>query len=113
MDARRAFYSSNPHKLSDATALYAYEREFAFSGFGVVNTVMVPCYSDVPRKENYAFRVGLRNRQGALMKSLKERLLARLMVTPSGCWEYTGSRDEDGYGKIMDVGMQLRAHCVS
>jgi hypothetical protein len=58
MDARRAFYSSNPHKLSDATALWTYERELAFSGFSVVNTVIVPCYSDVPRKENYAFRVG-------------------------------------------------------
>ena len=26
-------------------------------GFDVVNTLVVPCYSDVPRRESYSFRV--------------------------------------------------------
>ena len=59
MKARQSFYSHSPYKISDAVALHAYEREMGFMGFGVVNTVMLPCYSDVPRRENYAMRVGL------------------------------------------------------
>jgi hypothetical protein len=57
MKARHAFYSHSPYKLTDAAAIHAYAREFAFMGFDVVNTLVVPCYSDVPRKESYAFRV--------------------------------------------------------
>jgi hypothetical protein len=34
-------------------------RAIVTAGSQVVNTVMVPCYSDVPRKEDYAFRLGL------------------------------------------------------
>jgi hypothetical protein len=59
MKARARFYGVNPQRLSESVALYAYEQEMAILGFKTVNTVIVPCYSDVPRKENYAFRVAL------------------------------------------------------
>ena len=26
-------------------------------------------------------------------------ILARLIITPSGCWEWTGARDRHGYGR--------------
>jgi predicted RNA methylase len=58
MAAREDFYGFDPRKLTDGSALFAYDRAFRAAGFKVVNTVVVPCYSDVPRKENYAFRVG-------------------------------------------------------
>jgi predicted RNA methylase len=58
MGARKTFYSSNPLKISVATALWAYEREFGFVGFDVTNALTVPCYSDHPRRESYSFRVG-------------------------------------------------------
>jgi hypothetical protein len=57
MEARRTFYSHSPYKLTDAVAIHAYAREFGFMGFDVVNTLVVPCYSDVPRRESYSFRV--------------------------------------------------------
>lgn len=28
-------------------------------------------------------------------------ILARFTVTPSGCWEWQGSRDRDGYGRVQ------------
>ena len=59
MAARRTFYSHSPYKLTDAVAIHAYAREFGFMGFDVVNTLVVPCYSDVPRKESYAFRLAV------------------------------------------------------
>lgn len=59
MEARSQFYRSSPYHLTEAEALYAYERALLKQGFTVVNTVLMPCYSDVPRKENYAFRLGL------------------------------------------------------
>ena len=31
----------------------------------------------------------------------------------TGCWEYTGGRDKDGYGKLKIDGEDLRAHRVS
>jgi hypothetical protein len=59
MEARRQFYSHPPFHITESVALNAYARELAYQGFHVVNVVSVPCYSDVPRKENYAYRLGL------------------------------------------------------
>ena len=59
MKVRQNFYSHPPHKITESVALNTYMRAFSLIGYDIVNTVMVPCYSDVPRKENYAFRVAL------------------------------------------------------
>lgn len=32
--------------------------------------------------------------------TIEDRLRARLLVTPSGCWEWQGSRHPTGYGRI-------------
>jgi|SRR6267142_4366940 len=29
---------------------------------------------------------------------IPEKLLSKRLVTPSGCWEWTGTRNRDGYG---------------
>lgn len=59
MRPRAQFYGFNPRRITEAMALCAYEQELLMLGFKTVNTVIVPCYSDVPRKENCAFRLGL------------------------------------------------------
>ncbi len=35
-----------------------------------------------------------------MVAPLKERLRERLLARPSGCWEWQGYRDKDGYGQI-------------
>jgi len=42
--------------------------------------------------------------------SIEERLWGRVTVTSSGCWEFTGSRNRDGYGKLWHNGRDMRAH---
>lgn len=45
---------------------------------------------------------------------LKDRLLARRKITPSGCWLYTGVIDRYGYGCIGEGRRsQLKAHRAS
>jgi len=44
--------------------------------------------------------------------SLQQRLFGRLIIDPSGCLLWTGSRHPDGYGRIM-IGKKLhRVHRV-
>jgi hypothetical protein len=44
------------------------------------------------------------------MTPIKERLLARRVVTPSGCWEFAGSRHPFGYGQIKVGRLPRLAH---
>lgn len=60
MAERTRFYRCrDPKHLKMSEALFGYERIIAIGGFALVNTVIVPCFSDVPGKEPYAFRIGL------------------------------------------------------
>lgn len=48
------------------------------------------------------------------MRTTLDRLLAKVEVAPSGCWEFTGYRDKRGYGRISDgTGAPRLAHRVS
>ncbi len=49
---------------------------------------------------------------GPKPKPILERIRKRLRKMPSGCWEYQGFRDRDGYGKIWKcaVGNSVAAH---
>lgn len=49
---------------------------------------------------------------GAIMCP-KERLLSKYEVAKNGCWEYTGGKDQYGYGRFKIAGRQLGAHKVS
>ncbi len=43
-----------------------------------------------------------------------ERLMAKVVVLPNGCWRWTGALDECGYGFFrMDRGVMWRAHRAS
>lgn len=55
-EARMDFFQTDSNKMTTAEMLSGYEKRLAQFGLEVVNTVVVPCYSDVPGKEPYAFR---------------------------------------------------------
>ena len=57
MDARNEFFGSGDTNKSTGDMLSAYEDRLHEFGLTVVNTIVVPCYSDVPGKAPYAFRV--------------------------------------------------------
>jgi hypothetical protein len=52
-------------------------------------------------------------------RTLKERLMSKVVVRDCDCWEFIGSRDNDGYGKIWSGGSryvgarQIGAHVAS
>lgn len=41
---------------------------------------------------------------------LKVRLMAKIRISESGCWEWTGQVRRDGYGLIWKDGKAVRAH---
>lgn len=41
-----------------------------------------------------------------------ERVLNKVVVTPAGCWEYTGRRNDDGYGLVQADKKRQRVHRV-
>lgn len=47
------------------------------------------------------------------METVRKRLLSRVKVTESGCWEFQGNRHEWGYGKIKVRRFDARAHVIS
>lgn len=59
MAARRQFYHAEPIGLSEWAMLRAYSKRVERLGFGVVQSFMIPCFSDVPGKLPYAFRLAL------------------------------------------------------
>ena len=60
MEFRRRFYEvPNGEVVSEADAIAAYIRAFSRHSYKVVSCLTVPCYSDVPGKDPYAFRLGM------------------------------------------------------
>ncbi len=47
------------------------------------------------------------------MQEDKERLLQGVKVTEKGCWEWQGSVNEDGYGRMSTLGFNGMAHRVA
>ncbi|MGP9582309.1 HNH endonuclease signature motif containing protein [Brachybacterium sp. AOP35-5H-19] len=39
-----------------------------------------------------------------------ERFFSKLTASPSGCWEWTATRDRYGYGKFWDGSRKVKAH---
>jgi hypothetical protein len=70
------------------------------------------CSIHYVRFNRYGTPTGGRSPNGT---PLATRLVERSEVVPSGCWEWTGSRSPDGYGKIYDatVGRPNHVHVVS
>lgn len=46
-------------------------------------------------------------------RSIKDRLLAKIRIAESGCWEFTGFCLPNGYGRIGGIGGTKLAHRVS
>lgn len=46
-------------------------------------------------------------------RKVQERLLKCLSITTSGCWEFTGHRNSQGYGYVRILDKTFRAHRVS
>jgi 16S rRNA G966 N2-methylase RsmD len=58
--ARSDFYNLGCRsKLEEGEALEAYRSLVEFEGYRVKNTLIVPCFSDVPGKEPYSFRLAM------------------------------------------------------
>jgi hypothetical protein len=47
------------------------------------------------------------------VKTLKDRILAKIVVTGKGCWEWTGARNWAGYGHAEYQGKTVSAHRLS
>jgi hypothetical protein len=45
--------------------------------------------------------------------TLMDRFIDRLLVMPSGCWEWMGSRNEQGYGRMKVGGRYVSAHRIA
>lgn len=41
-----------------------------------------------------------------------EKLQPRILVTPSGCWEWQGELNRNGYGRVWIEGRRLMVHRV-
>lgn len=59
MQERSLFYQCDPHVVTEDVALRAYRGWLGIQGITVKSALMIPCYSDVPGVEPYAFRLGL------------------------------------------------------
>lgn len=46
-------------------------------------------------------------------KPVRERLLARVVVEPNGCWRWTGALNPGGYGRITVEGRTRPAHRIA
>lgn len=75
-------------------------------------------YPSVARKRKTCGRRGCHSewrRQHRVRQSgdMRDRLMAKVVVTPSGCWEWQGSKDKHGYGVMVTGKSPFRAHRVS
>lgn len=41
-----------------------------------------------------------------------DRIFAQARIAPSGCWEFTGPHDNDGYGSVTVAGRTVKVHRV-
>lgn len=59
MERRKEFYGVNPQDVGEEDAIRAYRRVLMGQGLKLTNVLSVPCYSDVPGFDPYAYRVCL------------------------------------------------------
>jgi hypothetical protein len=65
MRARSDFYGTGCEcRVTEDQALAGYRRVIEHEGWELKNTLLVPCFSDVPNREPYSFRVGLEVQKG-------------------------------------------------
>ena len=46
------------------------------------------------------------------LHELPERMQPRILVTESGCWEWQGEKNRNGYGRVWIGGKRLMVHRV-
>lgn len=46
------------------------------------------------------------------LEALPPRMVPRILVTPSGCWEWQGELNRNGYGRVWIDGKRLMTHRV-
>lgn len=59
-------------------------------------------------------KAGIRRRpQRRYVRDLRQRVLAAITATPTGCWQWTGTVTDQGYGTIWVNGKNRKAHRVT
>ena len=59
MAARQEVYGTTGNQVTEGEALTAYRRLVHWCGYKTNSVLMVPCFSDVPGRKPYAFRIAL------------------------------------------------------
>ncbi|MEM7069929.1 MAG: HNH endonuclease signature motif containing protein [Pseudomonadota bacterium] len=117
VDAKQWSKQRNCSKKCAATKFYKYDRQAALLDFvkGMPFTEIAKKYSLSPGSiRQLTNKIGLKRRPDLADEILKNRILDGVNINPlTGCWEWKGTINSNGYGMITCFGRQRVAHRVS